>query len=85
MNKHFELPKDIDEIITKMTKSAKEIGLGNFTFEYMEESDFYTVSLSETKQNWQMVVRGQFNLCDRADIYNVSFLGEIKYEYSERD
>lgn len=85
MKTYFELPADIEKTIIEISKKAKEIDLGNLQFEYMNNSEFYTVSLTEYKNYWQVVHRGQYKLSDRADIYQLSFDGILTYDWSERD
>jgi len=51
----------------------------------MDNKEFYTVSLTEYNEYWQVVNRGQGDLDDRVDIYKLSFDGLLVYEYSEHD
>lgn len=85
MEKYFDIPREIKSQIIEISKKAKEIGLGNLNFEYMVGNDSYTVSLSECKDYWQVVHRGQFELNDRADVYKLTFEGVLEFDWSEHD
>lgn len=85
MKKYFKMSEEIEKTIIEISKKAKEIDLGNLQFEYMNGDEFYTVSLTERKEYWEVVHRGQFSLSDRADIYKLSFDGVLEFDWSEID
>ena len=83
---YLEMSKEIKDTTVKLAKFSKEIDLGNVNFEYMNNHNFYTVSLVEYKEYWEITHREAMRKTSRADIFHLRFDSEeLKYKWSEED
>ena len=79
----YKLEDNIKEIVSKSVIYFRDMGLDNFSFEYIRNHELYEVHLREYKPYWEMVILKNNAGC--RDIYRVSFDGIIEYDYSEED
>ncbi len=81
---YFEISKDLEEVIIKLARSIKVIGIDNAEFEYMKDGNFYKISISEYKNFWGIVHREILSKTSRADIFKLGFNDyKITYKWSE--
>lgn len=82
---YYELDESTRHIIVELYNKAKELDLGNVSFQYYptlkssEEVHFY---ITEYKSYWEIVVAQRW--AKTRDIYKLVD-GSITYDYSEKD
>lgn len=81
----LNMTDEIKAMVLGFAKTAQDVSIDNFSFEYMLGNNFYKVSGAKYKTKWEIYhhLEGSPRKREKQDNYELSFDGELKYVSSE--